>query len=474
MPAAAINTELQDDLVDKHGSGGVDRAGDLARPAARYAKTGRHPCGTCSLPSAAGWQYNAFWQPRCPATWQPVGNLFAIFTDEPVLISLDPRPAFEGFDHWTLAPQPVWPAAGIALGGERRATRKLLRREAPLTPGVYGMIDAQGELIYVGQSKSLRNRLLSYFTGSAPSKAHRIVARAQQLHWETAPDEFAALLRELELIRRWRPRLNVRGQPNRRRPGYLILGRGPVPYAYLAAAPTRGDTAIFGPVRVKRDCRHAIHVLSDLFQLRVCGQQVPMRLADQRQMFPAETDARCMRRDLGICLAPCAAGCSAAEYRDRVRAAKRFLSGCDLSVLTRLERSMAAAAAAQRYEEAAVLRDQREALQNLQDQLQRLRRARRRYNFIYPAPGQHGRSLWYFIRRGQVQLVREAPQSREDCAQCLAALKRIYATGSVPLDQATREDAEMTLLVTGWFRSRPDELRRTLSPEAVASRCCGS
>ena len=102
----------------------------------------------------------------------------------------------------------------------------MIRREVPCAPGVYGMVDRQGELIYVGQSKSLRNRLVSYFAGSAPCKAQRIIAHAQRLLWETAPDEFAALLRELELIRRRRPQFNVRGQPNRRRPPYLILGRG--------------------------------------------------------------------------------------------------------------------------------------------------------------------------------------------------------------------------------------------------------
>ena len=72
---------------------------------------------------------------------------------------------------------------------------------APHAPGVYGMVDRDGELIYVGQSKSLRNRLVSYFAGSAPSKARRIIAHTHRLVWETAPDELAALLRQLELIR---------------------------------------------------------------------------------------------------------------------------------------------------------------------------------------------------------------------------------------------------------------------------------
>ena len=194
-----------------------------------------------------------------------------IFTDEWPLIAFEPRSAFESFDAWTLAPQLAWPQTGIFLSGDSRETRKVIRREAPCAPGVYGMVDRDGTLIYVGQSKSLRDRLVSYFAGSAPRKARRIISHTHRLLWVTAPDEFAALLRKLELIRRWRPRFNVRGQPNRRRPAYLILGQGPASHVYLAGAPAKGDTLVFGPVRASRSCRRAVRALNDYFQLRACA-----------------------------------------------------------------------------------------------------------------------------------------------------------------------------------------------------------
>jgi len=332
------------------------------------------------------------------------------------------------------------------------------------------MVDGEGELIYVGQSKSLLNRLVSYFAGSAPSKARRIITNTHRLLWETAPDELAALLRELELIRRWRPRFNVRGQPNRRRPAYLILGRGPAPYVYLAAAPSSGDTAIFGPVRASRDCRRAVRVLNDYFQLRDCGHQVPIRLANQQEMFVSEDAALCLRYDLGTCLAPCASGCSSAQYATRVRAARGFLSGSDLSPLARLEKHMTAAAAARRYEEAAVIRDQWAALDNLHEQLQRFRVAQRDYSCIYPVPSRDGGCLWYFVRRGQVCLVIDEPRDREAAEGCLLAIERMYTGGSLPVNQAVREDVEMTLLIATWFRSRPDEIQQAIPPEKVKER----
>jgi excinuclease ABC subunit C len=332
------------------------------------------------------------------------------------------------------------------------------------------MVDFAGELIYIGKSKSLRNRLASYFAESAPGKAQSIIALTQRVLWETAPDEFAALLRELELIRRWRPRFNVRGQPNRRRPAYMVLGHGPIGHVYLAAEPAKGDTLVFGPVRANQFCREAVHALNNYFQLCVCRKGARMRFSDQREMFQVENTARCVRRDLGNCLAPCASGCSTTEYANRLRAVKRFLRGADLSALRQLEEAMRAAASAQRYEEAAVYRDTWEALGNLQQQLDRFREAQRQYCFLYPLQRGQGQSLWYVIHRGQVHAAIAEPRARETAEQCLALIERVYARSTSSVIQAMREDVEMTLLVAVWFRNHPDELQRTLSPEAAKER----
>ena len=131
---------------------------------------------------------------------------------------------------------------------------------------------------------------------------------------------------------------------------------------------------------------------------------------------------------------------------------------------------MAAAAAARRYEEAAVLRDQREALGKLHEQLQRFREAQRHYGFIYPVAGREGGCLWYLLRSGQVCRAADEPHDREAAEECLAAIERIYTGGTPPVNQVVREDVEMTLLIASWFRSRPDELQRTFSPEEAKER----
>ena len=203
-----------------------------------------------------------------------------------------------------------------------------------------------------------------------------------------------------------------------------------------------------------------------ILQLRACGQQVPIRLADQQEMFLAENAALCLRYDLGTCLAPCASGCSSAQYAARVRAARGFLGGSDLSPLTGLEKAMTTAAAAQRDEEAAVLRDQREALESLHEQLQRFRELQRHYNFITRAWSRRWLLVVLHPPRPSPPCHRRTPD-RAAAEECLAAIERIYTP---PVNQAMREDVEMTLLVASWFRSRPDELQRTLSPEDVKER----
>src|SRR5262249_13956204 len=119
-----------------------------------------------------------------------------------------------------------------------RQLRALVRRDCPRRPGVYGMFDAHGELIYVGKAKRLRIRLLSYFrVRGRDRKAERILKCARAIAWEVVPSEFAALLRELELIHERQPRFNVRNHPGRRRHRYICLGRSPAPYVFTTRHP---------------------------------------------------------------------------------------------------------------------------------------------------------------------------------------------------------------------------------------------
>jgi excinuclease ABC subunit C len=320
------------------------------------------------------------------------------------------------------------------------------------------MVNTYGELIYVGKAKSLRARLMSYFRPrSRDPKAGHIVAQAQSILWEQATDEFAALHRELELIRRWRPKCNVQGQPGTLRHVYICLGRSPAPYAFVAARPSAGVLASFGPLPSAQKASEAVRRVNDLFQMRDCSQAQEMFFADQIELFPETRTAGCLRHELGTCLGPCAGACRRGDYNAQVRAAKAFLAGQDLSPLMRLHRSMQEASAQQQFERAAVLRDKFTALDWLNRQLELVRRAKGMGTMVYPFEGNDGVSRWYLLHGGRaVAVVVPAaswdPRPSGALASDLIGLARKKSRAGQPGDWVAG-----VFLVSAWFRKHPAE-----------------
>ena len=139
----------------------------------------------------------------------------------------------------------------------------------PTGPGCYLYKDIENRVIYVGKAKNLRARLLSYFrVKSRDPKAGRILDHTRELLWEENADEFAALLRELELIRRHRPRFNVLGQPGRKAYLYICLGRGPASYIYVTREPTGKELAAYGPFSGRGHSLEAVRQVNHFFGLR--------------------------------------------------------------------------------------------------------------------------------------------------------------------------------------------------------------
>lgn len=350
--------------------------------------------------------------------------------------------------------------------------RRQIRESCPKLPGVYGMLSAMGDLVYVGKAKSLRCRLLSYFRrNSRGPKAGKILQQARAILWEPAGSEFAALLRELELIQRWRPRFNVQGLPRRRRLAYLCLGRKPAPYAFVTARPARGVLACFGPLPAGGRLRQAVERLNNLFQLRDCPHRQEMIFADQHELFPVLRSPGCIRHEIGSCLAPCAAVCTVAAYQRAVSAARAFLDGRDRVVLETLVEAMNAAATSLQFERASVLRDRLHDLRWLARCLDRLHQIRRELTFIYRVPGSDGSEHWYLIRRGIVHGVLAAPS--DDAGARTEARRRIGAAfdpNQSWSEPSVHDELDGVYLVESWFRRHPDERARVLTPAEALAR----
>jgi len=379
--------------------------------------------------------------------------------------------AFNGFGPDRLRPDGDDPPSEWVSDSKRSTLRARVRQLCPRWPGVYGMLDSRDRLIYVGKAKLLRNRLLSYFRrGSRDEKAGRIIARARTVIWEQAPSEFHALIRELELIRRWQPGYNVIGIPGFQRYIYVAIGRQSAPYAFFTRQPTGKELALFGPLKGAVRVRDAVRRVNDLFKLRDCTQRQTMQFADQGELFPILRTAGCLRHDLGTCLGPCAAFTTRSNYGRHVRQARQFLEGRDLTSVKRLEAEMTAAAEKMQFEKAAALRDKLAPLLWLRDRLDWLDRARLTHSFIYPVTGPDGNALWYLIRRGRVIRSLPAPGDESSRQTASSIIEQTYDRRATAADVPALDQVDHILLVSAWFRKFPIEREATMTPTEAARR----
>jgi len=375
--------------------------------------------------------------------------------------TLFPVDTFSGFGPTSARPNDFLPNLGRVRARKETRLRAGVRKSVPKLPGVYGMLGRHGDLIYIGKAKCLRARLMSYFRDSRDPKAGRILQHTHTVVWESVPDEFGALVRELELIRRHRPRFNVLGQPGRQRYCYVCLGRTPAPYAYVSRAPNGKDLGVYGPFASAIRAEDAVRRLNDWFRLRDCAQTVTMHFADQAELFPHERSPGCLRFDIGTCSAPCAGNCTRRAYGSQVRAAKRFLDGVDDRPLKDLTGKMQAAAAAMEFERAGAIRDRLAGLQWLWERLNWLRTARVENTFVYPISGVDNRTVWYLIHRGRVRGTCYRPGCAASAEAALELLEDIYCD---PGPAVTPGQVDHVLLVSSWFRKKPAERDGLLTP----------
>ncbi len=350
-----------------------------------------------------------------------------------------------------------------ALSVSLQALRQQVRTGAQNLPGVYRMLAVDGEVLYIGKSKQVRTRLLSYFRAREGEKALRILRDARSLEWEYEPSEFAALLRELELIKRHRPRYNVQHKRDRRY-SFLKLSAGAAPKLYVVPSVVDDAATYFGPFRGGRRIAEAVRELNDLLGLRDCALSTPMRFADQPDLFGLERSPLCHRYELQRCAGPCAALCTEAEYRRRIELARAFLDGDADEPLRWLDERMLSAADRWEFEYAASLRDRGRRLEALREEFGRLREALESLTFLYAVPGEEGEDRVYVVRRGTVRAVLSAPDTPTARRRLVRIAEEHFQQPEPGGTMVAKHQVDEILLLARWFRSHPDELRSTVPP----------
>ncbi len=341
----------------------------------------------------------------------------------------------------------------------------LVKDTARDVPGIYRMTSPDGEVIYVGKSKALRTRLLSYFRAQFPrDKGARILREAATLEWEPLPSEFSALLRELRLIKQLRPRYNVSMKRDARHHAFVRVSRGPAPrFDVVRGAGTDETGTYFGPFRGAIQLEEALRELNDVLGLRDCRLDMPIFFADQPDLLPLHSRTPgCIRHEIGKCLGPCVAAVREDEYLARFRAAREFLEGQHDAPLAPLKAQMEASSDALDFERAAVTRDKIKRLESLREQFTRIRFALESLSFVYTVPGTSADAAYaYVVRRGRVRHEGPAPRTAAERRAFDARIGEILEPTEKAPASVPGHEVDEVLLLASWFSRNPKELKRT-------------
>jgi excinuclease ABC subunit C len=238
----------------------------------------------------------------------------------------------------------------------------------PDRPGVYLFKDVAGDVAYVGKAQSLRSRVRSYFQAGSDLSARirLLVGQVRDLDFVVVESDLEAVILEFNLIQKHRPRFNVRYRDDKSYPYIRIDLRDPYPMLCVVRqrAVTHDGARYFGPYPSSRAMWQTIRLARRTFG--ICQRLVVSAKRRSGCTWRPESGRRqrpCLDYHVGRCLGPCADMVSQEEYREAVTKVCSFLEGKHAHVLGRLQREMQRAAEGQRFEAAARLRDQIQALE---------------------------------------------------------------------------------------------------------------
>ncbi|WP_404926997.1 excinuclease ABC subunit UvrC [Mesorhizobium sp. ORM16] len=267
---------------------------------------------------------------------------------EEIVEPAGPDVAFTAID-WT-------PHAGDADGMVGAEVIQTLVKRLPNAPGVYRMMNANGDVLYVGKARSLKKRVTNYAQGRFhTNRIGRMVRETATMEFVVTRTEIEALLLEANLIKRLRPRFNVLMRDDKSFPYILLTGDHVSPgiYKHRGARSRKGD--YFGPFASAGAVGRTINSLQRAFLLRSCTNS-----------FYENRTRPCLLYQIKRCAGPCTSEISHSDYAELVAEAKDFLSGRSQKVKTEISAAMQQASQDLDFERAAIYRDRLAALSHVQ------------------------------------------------------------------------------------------------------------
>ncbi len=304
----------------------------------------------------------------------------------------------------------------------------------PDRPGVYLMKDERGDVVYVGKAQSLRSRVRSYWQKQAPGgEVHRIrsvIDRVVDVEVTQTDSVSEALLLEINLVKRYRPRFNVRLKDDKSYPFIKVTLADDFPRVERTRKLVNDGSRYFGPYASATSVDESMNLVRRLFPFRTCT--IDIRDGQRALQRP------CLLYHIKRCQGPCIEAISKHAYRADVQQVELFLEGRQETLVKALERDMSAAAERTDYERAATLRDKIRAIERTMESQKMAAFARTELDLVGLARQDNQAAVQLFVIRdgkliGRDVFLLDAARDAPDEEVLASFLEQYYArAGSIP------------------------------------------
>ena len=324
-------------------------------------------------------------------------------------------------------------------------------KQLPTNPGVYLLRDAEGGILYVGKAANLHHRVRSYFSSGQKlsPKLQRLITRVNDIDFFVTASEQEALILELNLIKRHRPRYNVRLKDDKTFPYLKIDLNEDWPRVHITRRWEEDGGRYFGPFASAKSVRQTLKVIKGIFPFRSCSKPI------------TGTDSRpCLEYHIWHCLAPCIGAVNRQEYAEVIKQVILFLEGKQERVRQELESKMKKAAEALDFEKAALLRDQIQAVDRVIEGQRIATTVRGEQDVIAFATDKDQAYVQVFFIRsskliGRESFVLQGTQYEEPHQIMTSFIKQFYASSPyIPPLILLQYPVEDTAVIENWLQSK--------------------
>jgi excinuclease ABC subunit C len=322
----------------------------------------------------------------------------------------------------------------------------------PTKSGCYLMKNADGKIVYIGKAINLKNRVRSYFhaDSSHDNKTRRLVQEIANIEWIIVGSELEALILEMNLIKKHRPKYNVRLKDDKRYPYIKVHWGEPFPKVTVTRQMVDDGSRYFGPYTSAWAVYQTLVVLRKIFPYLTCDREITGM--DKRA---------CLYFDIKLCTAPCIGAATQAEYRQMISDLMDFLSGQSEGIVKRLEKDMQKASEEMRFEKAAAVRDQLKAIHNIIERQRVVFAADYLDSDVLAMARSDGEACVqvFFIRGGKLigreYFILEGTEDTSDNEVLEQFITQFYTeAANVPQQVMLPQELEEARIISQWLRSK--------------------